>query len=198
MKRKILALLLCAVVCVSLASCGSKRESAQSVVENGIKALQNYDVESIQTYWGSEVDESSGDDPQMEEMMKAVFSHLSYSIVSSNEDEAAGTATVTVEFTNIDMDKVVSSFMSEAITIVFQYALLPEEQQPSDEELEGMYMDKFMELLNNENNETVKKTADVELSLVDDEWKIAPSEDVIDAMLGGMISSFNAVNESFS
>ena len=50
--KKFLSVILALVLCLSLASCGSKRASAESVVESGIKAFQNADEEAIQQYWG--------------------------------------------------------------------------------------------------------------------------------------------------
>ena len=38
---------------------------------------------------------------------------------------------------------------------------------------------------------------DVTLLLVDDEWKINATDDVIDAMVGGMMSSFSSLGDSF-
>ena len=52
MKRYI-AFLLAAMMLLSLAACGTKRESAESVAEKAIQAVQKLDADQMQKYWGS-------------------------------------------------------------------------------------------------------------------------------------------------
>ena len=77
----------------------------------------------------------------------------------------------------------------------FSYAFLPEGQQPTDEEMDAMYLADLTSLLSQDNNPTVTNTVDIKLNLVDDEWQIVPSDEAIDAMLGG-ISSFTDALEN--
>ena len=81
---------------------------------------------------------------------------------------------------------------------MFGYAFLPEDQQPSDEEMNQMYMDKFAEVVEENKDNIVTTEVDIPLTLVDNEWKINATEDVIDAMLGGLYSSANSMSEAFA
>lgn len=202
--RKFLSITLALVLCLSLGSCGSKRASAESVVESGIKAFQNADQEAIQQYWGEAnftdiptEEVSSEDDTYGQELLEKLASNLSYQITGSSEDENASSATVTVEFTNIDMGVIVPEWIGDIFTQTFGYAFLPEEQQPSEEELSAMYMDSLNSAIDNHTDDLVTNTVDITLSLVDDKWKINATDDVIDAMVGGMISSLSSLGDSF-
>ena len=106
--KRAMATLLTAVILFSLAACGAKRESAQSVAENAIQAVQKLDDEQMQKYWGtSSVSTNSSEISNLNaECIKAMFSNLTYEIVSSKESDA--TAIVNVKFTNIDLAKAFS------------------------------------------------------------------------------------------
>lgn len=202
--KKYLAVILALILCLSLAGCGSKRASAESVVENGIKAFQSADQEAIQQYWGDTdftdvptEEASSEDDVYGQELLEKLASNLTYRVTGSSEDESTGSATVTVEFTNIDMGVIVPEWIGDIFTQAFGYAFLPEDQQPSEEELSTMYMDSLNSAIDNHAEDLATNTVDVTLSLVDDEWKINATDDVIDAMVGGMISSFSSLGDSF-
>ena len=202
--KKYLAVILALIQCLSFAGCGSKRASAESVVKNGIKAFQSADQEAIQQYWGDTdftdvptEEASSEDDVYGQELLEKLASNLTYQITESSEDESTGSAIVTVEFTNIDMGVIVPEWIGDIFTQAFGYAFLPEDQQPSEEELNEMYMDSLNSAIDNHADDFVTNTVDVNLSLVDDEWKINATDDVVDAMVGGMISSFSSVEDSF-
>lgn len=202
--KKYLSVILALILCLPLASCGSKRASAESVVENGIKAFQSADQEAIQQYWGDTdftdvptEEVSSEDDAYAQELLEKLASNLAYQITDSSEDVSAGSATVTVEFTNLDMGTIVPEWIGDVFTQAFGYAFLPEDQQPSEEELNAMYMDSLNSAINNHAEDFATNTVDVTLSLVDDEWKINATDDVIDAMVGGMINSFASLGDSF-
>lgn len=202
--KKCLSVILVMIVCLSLSSCGSKRASAESVVESGIKAFQNADQETIQQYWGDTdftdvpaSENTAESDVYGQELLEKLASNLTYQITGSSEDEDAGSATVTVEFTNIDMGAIVPEWIGNIFAQTFGYAFLPEDQQPSEDELSAMYMDSLNSVINNHANDLVTNTVDITLSLVDDEWKINTTDDVIDAMVGGMISSVSSLGDLF-
>lgn len=208
MKKKLLTLALSCTLLLSLAACGSSRDSAETVVENGIKAFQSMDQEAVRSYWGdtdlsgdgdtsTTSSSSSSDAGYSQKLLERIANGLSYEITGSTEDEDAGTATVTVDFTAIDMGPVLSDFMSDMISTAIGYAFLPEDQQPSDEEMNQMFMDSLMESMDAHQDTSVTNTVDVSLTLVDDAWKITPSDEVIDAMMGGMLSYFENTGVAF-
>lgn len=198
--RKFLCCLLSLALLLSLAACGNRRESAQSVVEAAIKSVQAAEMDTIAQNWGGELSTDLGAETgdESQEMLAAIAKNLTYSIVSSKEDAGAGTATVTVEFTNTNMQEVFAEYLSQMLSVAFEYAFLPEDKQPTEEEMNEMYLDTFMEVMEEKAGETVTSTVDIPLELVDDTWKISAGEDVIDAMFGGLYTYANSMNEAFS
>ena len=189
---RVLATLVAVVVLLSLSACSLTRTPAKDVVEAALKAAQTVDTEAIHTYWGGG---SFKDQETRLEIMKLMLGGMTYNIVNSVEDAKAGVATVTVEITNVDMQKIMTSFLTQMLSKAFSYAFLPEDQQPTDEEMDAMYLADLTSLLSQDNNPTVTNTVDIELNLVDNEWQIVPSDKAIDAMLGG-ISSFTDALEN--
>lgn len=190
--KKFLVLLLSLALISSLTACGTKREPAQVVVEKAMTAVQKYDKDAIVEYFGSNdfYNNATGEiSEDSETVAKMIFSSMTYKIVSSVEDEKTGTATVVTDIANIDMTAVMSDFMSGLFEKAMQYAFLPEDQQPSDEEMNALYLDEFTSLLQSGNYDTVTKTVDIELTMSDDTWTINPSTELVDALMGG-ISSF--------
>ena len=136
--KKLVSIVMAIVLGVSLAGC-SGRASAESVVEDAIQAFQNADAEAIEQYWGdTDFSSSNGtteEDVYTQQLLGLLAENLTYQITESTEDENVGTATVTVEFTNIDMSTVLAEWMGELFSRALGYAFLPTEQQPSEEEL---------------------------------------------------------------
>lgn len=191
--KKLLCVGCSIALCLSLVACGggASRESAESVVENGIKAFQNMNQEEMQNYWGKtdfSSDVTSDNEEYGQQILEKIASGLTYQITESTEDEDTGAATVSVDFTNVDMGKVMPEWVGDMMATAIGYAFLPEEQQPSDDELNQMYMDSLTETMEANKDNTVTNSVDVQLSLVDNEWKINSTDDVIDAMVGGMMS----------
>ena len=60
-----------------------------------------------------------------------------------------------------------------------------------------MYMDSLNSAIDNHADDFVTNTVDITLSLVEDEWKINATDDVIDAMVGGMMTSLSSLGDSF-
>ena len=193
--KKLISVLLCAVMLLSLAACG--RESAESVVEKAIKSVKDLDLEAMNSYWGDDASDVTDDvlesesDAEALEVLKLITDKMTYEIIDSQEDEKAGTATVTVSFTNINMGVVLSTLLSEMFT---ELLFLPEEEQPTEEEINSMVMEKLKTLATAEDAEMTTMEVDIHLDLVDDQWKISNSETAVDAMFGGMISSMSSMS----
>ena len=200
--KKTLCLGLEIAMALGLAGC-AQRESAQSVVQKAIDSVKTMDVETMQSYWGNDqfkdIDNSGADaesDDESLSMMTLFVKNLDYQIIESNEEKE--TATVKVQITNLDMSSIMSEFMSEAFKEALSYAFLPEEQRPTDEDMNKMSNDILTNLLEREDNPKVTNTVDITLSLRDNQWVINPSADAVDAMLGGISSFSETMNNAFS
>ncbi|MEA4895787.1 MAG: hypothetical protein VB064_11065 [Oscillospiraceae bacterium] len=200
--KKILYLGISLALFLILVGCGPK-ESAQSIVQKAIESVKIMDVEAMQNYWGErqfkDVDSSEAttdSEAQSKAMLALLVKNLDYQIIEANEEK--DTATVKVQITNIDMSSIMSEFVSQAVKEALSDAFLPEEQQPSQEEMDKKYSDILVTLLDRKDNPKVTNTVYITLSLVDNQWVIVPNEEAVDAMLGGINSFSGAMNEAFS
>lgn len=191
--KRAMATLLTAVILFSLAACGAKRESAQSVAENAIQAVQKLDDEQMQKYWGtSSVSTNSSEISNLNaECIKAMFSNLTYEIVSSKESDA--TAIVNVKFTNIDLAKAFSDAFSVAIAKAMQNAF-----GGSEDFDEGTVMsEEMLKAIKSGNYDKVTKEATINLILKDDAWVIDTEckGAVLNAMLAGIDTAIGGMFE---
>ncbi len=195
--KKLMCMVLAIALMVPLAGCS--RASAESVVENAIQAFQSADVDAIRQSWGNtdlaSSEDSAEDDVYTQQLLEPIASGLTYQITDSTEDAKAGTATVTVEFTSIDMSAVFSEWMGELVSRALGYAFLPADQQLSEEELSELSIEIFCDVAENHTDDKVTNTVDIPLSLVENEWKIDTSDEVMDAMTGGMITTFTSLDD---
>lgn len=202
--KRIISILLIAVMALSFTACGAKRESAQDVVVKAITAVKDMDWETAQSYWGEDTLDAASNltetetDEQSLALLQLLTKNLSYTITGSQEDEQAGTATVSVDFTNVNMSLILAELITNVLSDAFTYAFLPEDQQPSDEEMTNKYMEDLTELMTADDVEMITTSVDIPLTLEDDQWKIASSEEAADAMLGGILSYADSMAEQFS
>lgn len=204
--KKLFCVILAICLSVSLAGCGSSRPSAESVVEDAIQSFQNTDFAKMQQYWGDTnitavaAEPTSPDDEYTQQLFKTLGSNLTYQITGSSEDADAGTAEVTVDFTNVDMSVVLPEWFGEIFSQSLGYAFLPADQQPSEDELSQMYMETLNSIIESHKDEKVTYTVDISLTLVENNWKIDSdsTEEAIDGMVGGMMSGLAALDEATS
>lgn len=198
MIKRMCAALLAAAMLLCASGCGPKRESAQAVVEQAINAVQEMDTEAMPAYWGGSLlddaltsEDADADAAYTAEMLDLLTDKLDYTITGSEEDEDAGTATVSVTFTNADLSPVMEEFLTRVLTLSLGYAFTSAEDQPTQEELSQQYMDILTELLRQEDLEVKEFPVEIGLTLTDDAWQITDGTDAVDAMLGGLITYFN-------
>lgn len=202
--KKIFCTILAMILCISLGGCNGGRNSAKSVVEDALKAFQSADSTAIQQYWKDTdfmvgTSESDVADEEFGQKLLELFAeNMTYAITDSDEDENAGTAVVTVEITNIDMSAVLPDWVRKVFSQLMGYVYLPENQQPSEEELNQLYMECLNNAIVEHLDDRKLHIVDISLTLVENEWKIETSETVADAMVGGMITQLANLDESIA
>lgn len=192
--KKFLAAFLFLVLIFGAVGCGG--ESPEQAAKNMFNAIKSNDSEAAAKYInydellkaGETSEETTESDAESKEMAELIFKHFDYKIISSSED--GNSATVKAEITNIDMKTVFAKYVSEAFALAFSGL----DQETMDKQMN----DKFTELINSEDNKTVTKTVDVKLTKSQDSWKIDMSDDLMDAIFGGMISAAENMNNSFN
>jgi hypothetical protein len=193
--KKVLALFLVFALGAGLIGCGG--EKPEQAVKNTFDAIKNGDSEAASKYInyddllnaGETSDKTSTDesDTESKEMVELVLKHFDYKIISSSED--GDSATVKAEITNINMSVILADFISEAFTLAFSGL--------DEKTMDTQMNNKFTELLNREDNKTVTKTVEIKLAKKGDSWKISISDELTDAIFGGMISAAKEMNDSF-
>ena len=92
-----------------------------------------------------------------------------------------------------DFEKKGAQFLQEAFSDALSSALQADGQQPTEEEMTQQYLQTLTDLLNQEELDTRTTTVEVPLTLVDGQWKITPDEAVVDALLGGLLTTGEAL-----
>lgn len=183
--KKVFIIFLVLTLIAGLAGCVG--ESPDKAVENALDAVKNANKELASKYL--DYDELMGkgefsengiteDDADSEAIVKLILKNLEYKVISTNIDGES--AIVETEITNIDMSNIIADFIPE----LFRAAL----SGLSEEQLNDKYLELFTNLINRPDNKTVTNTVKIRLSKDDTNWKIDMSDELADAILGGMIS----------
>ena len=199
-KKLIPLLLLCTVF---LSACGAKNETPEAAATNALNAVKAVDMATIHKYFGSDTDlfnagqqtevNTSAEDKAF---IETIVKNLTFEVVSSSID--GDKATVSVAITNTDMSAIFAQYLQVIFQEAFQYAFLPEEQRPSEEEMAQLYMQRFQELMAKEDNPTVTTNLDMSLTKNENTWLITADPALLDAIFGGLISSMEGFTDSLN
>lgn len=185
--KKILVSLLSIILVFGLIGCTSE-ESAEQAVKNTLDAVKSSNIKKASKYINFKelinVGEMNNDESN--KMTKLILKNLDYKIISSTEN--VETATVTTEITNVDMSNILADYMQQAFALAFSGL--------DEKQLSKKSMEIFAELLNNKDNKTVTTIVDIQLVKKEEGWKVDLSKDLINAIMGGMISATESMNHS--
>jgi predicted small lipoprotein YifL len=188
--KKVFSILMVFLLVFGLVSCGG--ESPEQAVKNTFDAIKQNDSETASKYINYDDFLKAGktnkeDDAETDEMIKLILGHFDYKIISSSQQ--GDEATVQAEITNIDMKTIMGDFVSEALVLAFSGL--------DEETMEAQMKDKFSDLINREDNQTLTKTVEIKLAKSGSSWKIDMSDETADAIFGGMLSVAEDLNASF-
>lgn len=192
MFKKYFALLTSIFLLFSVVGCSSG-ESPETAVTNYLNACKSMDRETIAKYTDGYAEDASDSaetavDDLGEEAAKMLMDGLTYEILSSEEND--GTATVKVSITNMDMSAVMSDAITQMFSLIFS--------DITEEEMDEKTTEIFLSAMENNKDTTVTKEIDISLTKGEDIWLITPSDDLVDAITGGILSFADSFNESFS
>ena len=158
----------------------------EKTVEGMLNSLKNADFESVNKYVNYEeiVNESEmlQNSEMDEETQSLLFDKLSWKILNISKEE--NTASVEVEITNKDFDKIISNYTQEALRIAFSGESFTQEEQNN----------KLKDQLKNEEIGTKTVTTTIQLVKQDKEWKIQADESLVNALLPGLQEAINSLN----
>lgn len=101
-----------------------------------------------------------------------------------------------VKITNLNMEKVMQNMLKEVFSEAFFYVFLPEEEQPTEEEIKSKIVEIFKENLKEDDIKNKTSVVDVKLNLIEGQWKINQSDDLLNAITGGMITFVDSMNSA--
>ncbi|MGE4353961.1 MAG: DUF5105 domain-containing protein [Oscillospiraceae bacterium] len=204
MKKKVMSGLLTLVLLLTLAACGND-SSPQTVTEKAIDAVKAVDVDATEQYWGEDffmdmLSETVKSDPDSYDKFLTLFTHivknLDYQIIDTQTD--GDTAAVTVRIKNVDMSQLLTDYLTQLFQEAADYQSMPEDERPSDDELDEKYMTMLYDMLDDEDAPMVINTVTVTLTKTDGQWVISPDDEVTDALLGGIMAFENNLADTLS
>lgn len=196
--RALFALLLTLVLALSLAGCGPDPEAeAKASLEKTLSAIKSADADNLGKISGNkdfydDADKIFGSKNAAQQIMKAMFGHFDYKILSSKKVDD-NNVTLRVKMTNVDMNKVVPKWYNDFVSYVTA--------NPTIATDENAMTAKTFDLLKTDIDQAAKdktftsKTVTVKMKKVKDEWKVKDADDqVLDAILGGFQGAIKKLN----
>lgn len=190
--QKVLAVLLTALMLVSLTACGAKPEPT---VTKFCDALQAFDLETASSCFASEdaqleapytdqaEEEQNAFTEQVLDYMKTNAAQMTYELGETTID--GDTATIPVTFTYVDAAPVITAAMGDYITQAFALAF----SGADDSVMEDLFTNIFLEKI--ESVSTGTATATVELTCIkqDNQWKLQDLSDETARQMTAVMSS---------
>lgn len=171
---------------LTLVACGPKPDET---VKGFFDAAKKTDFNTMSNYIKKESgkDTFKYDDKDQEKVVKAVFSKVSYEIISSTVD--GKNATVKAKVTSLDLPKIYAKTVSDLMPTLFASALANKNDEAKDQ-----LMQTFINSINDPN--ATKTTTEVDIKLVkgDKGWLIEPNDDLMNAMTGNLGKAFGNTN----
>lgn len=182
--------------------CGPKtspEEEAAATVDTMLSGLKDADMESINALAGGEnvfgdVESTFGSAETADSVLKAMFGHFDYEIGTPEiSDEIYANVPVTV--TNVDMQKVVDTWMSDAMAYAAENPDIANDKKALQAKLFELFGE-AVEKVAGEEGGTVTNEVVFPMYLEDGKWNVSKSlgDDVLDKLLGGMMTAIQGLS----
>lgn len=194
--KKIAALLLILTIAFSLAGCG-EIQKAETTINQTFKALKELDFETASNYINVDemMESDNSTDIDSDVFAQNLFGKLEYKIISSEKIDN-NTVTVKTEITAVDMKPVLTEYFQKALQYAFANAFA--DPQPSEEETNKKMEEIFIECISKEDLVMVKTEVDIKVIKTDKKWKIESSDELSNALLGGLVKAAEELSNSFN
>ena len=199
--KKIVLLLVTLLMLGGCSNSAAVREKTpEQAVESALNAVKNLDRETMQQYFDYEAlfeTDNEGTESNAlneEEGLILLVKNLSFKTAPASIE--GDQATVKTEISNIDMQAIFAEYFSQLIPLAFSNAFA--ENPASEEELDQQAEQMILDLLKKQDNEMLTSTVDIQLTKSEHDWKINMDSVLQDALLGGLKSASDALNESLN
>ncbi|MEL4105303.1 hypothetical protein AAFA46_00460 [Oscillospiraceae bacterium WX1] len=204
---KKVSVLLLAVVLLTLTGC-SAAKSPDTVLSKFFDAVKTQDTDAVQALSISEVttaspspsaddtspaSPSSSSDLESAEVMNILFSKMTVTIedkVTVNGDSASAPVKITAPDTKVILQACIAAAMKDA----FSKAL---DGNASDEKTQTDFTKLFVDALSKPDLSLTTTEMTVQLKKVDGSWKVVVTDELMDAMTGGMIGYMKNLADAF-
>lgn len=184
--KKVIALTLAVLMCLTLMiGCGS-RESAKTAAANAMTALQKMDNDGIVKYFGEQASITgvfqSGDetDQYAKEMAVAMLGNMTFTVGEVKEDGDTATAVITI--TNKDMDQVMGEYVTALLTDLMAGTIT---EDSMTDETSMKYFTNAMDAC----TDTVTNDVTISLNYTEEAgWIVTANTALADAMTGNMLT----------
>ena len=209
MIKHVATILAVAAAIFFLGGCSSNPTPTQTA-DTFLQAIKSQDSEAMAgVYAGGEVDlldaaaESEDETEATDTGLTQVYEEqmlpkmLDFDYEFSNEQIDGDKATVDVKITTYSIGDAFTSFFSDYISQAFILAF----SDTSEEELDALATTLLSGKLADLTEKSYEKTATLSLTKVDDKWvvdELEPGSDIVDALTGGLVTSFSNMENAFS
>ena len=185
--KKLITLFLMILLVFTACDSTTDRETPEQAVHNAVKAIKELDKTTVDKYFNY-VDMFENNDSTSNEELKLVVENIRYNILSSNIN--GNNAVINAEITNIDFVAVMQKYVADAFSVAFSGG------DTSDEKMSDLLVSTIKEY----KDKTVTKTVEIMLTKGENGWNIDLSNDLKNALLGGLtnLEEDNGFNESYS
>ena len=198
---KIISLIIVMAAMVTmLAGCGEIKK-AETTINNTFTALKTLDFETASEYINvDEIMKSEDEENDVVSLddnifMENLFGKLEYEIVSSEKIDK-NTVVVKTKIIAVDMKPVLSEFFGQALQYAFECAF--SSTQPSEEEMNKKMEEMVIECVSKEDLSMVTSEVDIKVIKADKKWKIESSEELSNALLGGLAQAAEEISNSLN
>ena len=161
-------------------------KTPEKTVEGMLNSLKNGDFESVNKYVNYDKiannSEILGSAEMDQETQILLFDKISWKVLNISKEQ--DTASVEVEITNKDFEKIISNYTQEALKIAFSGESFTEVEQ----------MNKLKEQLKNEEIGTKTVTTTINLNKQNGEWKIQADDNLVNSLLPGLQAAINSLD----
>lgn len=189
----LVAVILILTLLFTFSGCGGlKTVEAEITVKNMLDAFKAQDFKRAENYVDMDDITMEGFNEDTEQVvefiMNYLFDKIGYEIISSEQIDD-DTVKVTTKITVVKLEPVLTEFL----TYSMQLALNSSINAQSALELEKKITDKFIEISERNNLETITEEVPITVEKNDDGWEVEPDGYFTDVILGGLTDAANSL-----
>lgn len=184
MKAKVLIISLILLILLLITACSSV--PPQNTIQNFFQALQQQKIEEAAKYVSGNKAPITYESEEQKQIIQSYINKLKCEVISS--EVKGNEATIKVKIISPDLLRIATKAMSELLPMAFASAF--SDNQSSNEEMNKMALQYFLNSLNDPNVPTTVTETDIKLVKDKGQWLIQPTDDFTNALTGNIGKAF--------